>query len=361
LVLIEGIPGVICLCFAGRPIRFGLGVGCLLAANVYMLGNDDQNIVYAHRSFFGVQRVRLDKTNHGDYHVLIHGGIDHGRQNLDPEKRDRPISYFYPTNPIGQVFTNLKAMDSKPPYAVVGLGIGTLASFGRQDQVVHFYEIDPAVLHLSEPTDGRDPYFWYLQDAKKRGTKLDVILGDGRLKLNDAPEKFYQVIVLDAFSSDAIPVHLLTREAIKMYLSKLRDNGILVFNITNRYVNLEPVLADLAKEFDLVCLYQGDKYDKKLPDKFASDWVIMFPKKKHEQKVGEALLMLQGGPGLGMASVPWAALARTPQFDWPDPLATRLYLNASEHERVGQWTIAEPGGHPPWTDHFSDLIRAMRW
>jgi hypothetical protein len=375
LAVIVGIPLVICLCFVSRPLRFGLAVGCFLIAYVFMM-SDDSDIVYANRSFFSVQRVRVEESDAQRgvyYHVLLHGGIDHGRQYsyhlddkghkvVDKERRDKPISYFFPTNPIGQIFTNLKQLDSNPPYAIVGLGIGTMASYGRPGQVVHFYEIDPKVLELSEPSDGREPYFWYIHDAKERGVKLDVILGDGRLKLKDAPPKFYQVIVLDAFSSDAIPVHLMTKEAIAMYLTKLRDDGILVFNITNRYVRLAPILADLAKEFDLVCLTQADYNEERLAEKFPSDWVIMFPKKKRELQVAEALLMLQGGPGAGgVASVPWAAIPRTPQFDWPDPLTTRLYLNTSGKRRARQWVIAQPSGRPPWTDHFSDLIRAINW
>jgi hypothetical protein len=444
LALVEGIPLAICLCFAGRPVRLGLAAGCLVVANTFMLV-DESNIIYSNRSFFSVQRVRKDETKHGNYHVLIHGGIDHGRQNLDPAIRDRPISYFYPTNPIGQIFTSLKHLDeletetgarrfpdrrrpSQRPYAVVGLGIGTLASYGNKGQVVDFYEIDPAVLLLSEPTDGSEPFFWYLRDAKARGVKLDVKLGDGRLKITEAPEKYYQVIVLDAFSSDAIPVHLMTTEAVGMYLTKLRDDGILIFNITNRYVDLAPILADVARAHDLVCLYQGDYYDERVPDKFASDWVIMFPKKNKQQQVQEAMFMLQGGPGLGVAgSVPWTSLARLPQFDWTDPLTTRLALYpkgtkepdryrlsaraldnlrsdgvaeatlAKLHKlqdqvfltekaftdaigdtitkdewdpirsrlwsraREGSWVYVQPSGRPPWTDHFSDLLRAMRW
>jgi hypothetical protein len=219
----------------------------------------------------------------------------------------------------------------------------------------------------------------------------------------------------------------MTKEAIAMYLTKLRDDGILIFNLTNRYVNLAPVLADLAHEFNLVCLHQGDNYDKLVPDKFASDWVIMFPKKSRKLLTAEALLMLgTPGPG-GLASVPWAALSRTPQFEWTDPLTTRLFLTPGNNEeaerfrisdktltdlrmvgmsetilsklaklkdqvfwsdkdfraglaelltkaewepiqnrvlskaREGSWLIAVPSGRAPWTDHFSDLIRAMRW
>src|SRR5207245_5051195 len=127
---IDGIPVGICLCFAGRPVRLALGVVCLMAVNSLLL-SDESKTIYANRSFFSVQRVRVDENEYGRYNVLIHGGIDHGRQNLDPkyiaadrivdpydprEPRDQPISYFYPTNPIGQVFMRMRDMESKPPF-----------------------------------------------------------------------------------------------------------------------------------------------------------------------------------------------------------------------------------------------------
>jgi hypothetical protein len=173
--------------------------------------------------------------------------------------------------PMGQ----LANLWSEPPYAVVGLGIGTLASHAKPYQYVRFYEIDPAVVKLSLPGKGISPLFTYLQDAIDRQADLKVILGDGRLSLEKAPDHFYQVMVIDAFSSDAIPIHLLTEEAIQLYLKKLAPGGRLIFNITNRYVDLRPVLADLADKLDLEAYAFGDYDDNYIPDKFGSDWMVL--------------------------------------------------------------------------------------
>jgi spermidine synthase len=244
-------------------------------------------------------------------------------------------------------------MGTDPPYAVIGLGIGTLASYSHPGQVVDFYEIDRAVLDLSMPPEGRPTYFWYLQDALKRGTKLDVKLGDGRLKINEAPAHQYQVIVIDAFSSDAIPCHLLTKEAIEIYLSKLREDGILVFNITNRYVALAPVLADAAKELNLICLKQFDEHDPSNPDHFGSDWAVLFRRKDMKLAASEAAALVSGlQPGL-LSSVPWNGLRGATQIDWPSGLPQRL--------NPSKWEVPSPTGRPAWSDSFQDLVRAMTW
>ena len=351
ITLIAGIPAAICLCFLDRPVRLGLSIVCLLA--VYsILYRPDQDVIYSNRSFFGVQRVRRDvnEENGQTYNVLIHGGIDHGRQNIDPAKRDQPISYFYPTNPIGQVFVPMQRMESRPPYAVIGLGIGTLASYGKGGQKVHFYEIDPAVLRLSglsadtagnltELEDGTQTYFWYLRDALKRNVDLGVKLGDGRLRLQEAPKDFYQVIVVDAFSSDAIPVHLLTIEAIEMYLSKLRSDGILIFNVTNRYVNLPPVLADAARELDLVCLQQQDGFDRRIPDKFGSDWVILFRKRDRGPLIGQAAALIAAMQPDLLPVPPTTSLAMLPGQNYRDDLPSKL--------DYGKWKYPNPRAGPP--------------
>jgi hypothetical protein len=432
LILIEGIPMAICLGFAGRPLRLGLAVVGLFAANYFMLLRGETNFIYENRSFFSVQRVRVDDkrgengTGPGLYHVLIHGGIDHGRQNLAPgaaadramavsgvewfhpdNKRDQPISYFWPTNPIGQIYYQLRQSSDKPaPFAVVGLGVGTLASYAKPGQTVHFYEIDPAVLRLSGYEIGAngqlsqlpgDPYFYYLQDAKKRGVDLKVFLGDGRLKIMDAEEHLYKIISLDAFSSDAIPVHLMTKEAVKIYLSKLLPDGVLIFNITNRYVELAPTLADVAKEFDLVCLHQDDDYDSRIPDKFGSDWVIMFRKRpaaaqlaaeldvkkkasiasraadpKAVNEAGEsaaraarkemvadaAAVVASLQPAL-LPAVPAGGLVVVPMHDFPQRKDGAPYL--TQRINPWRWTRPQPTGQPPWRDSYSNLLRVMRW
>jgi hypothetical protein len=354
LLVIEGVPAAICLSFAGRPLRIGPAVVGLFLVNYFMLYSGETDYIYQNRTFFSVQRIRQDVSKLGTYNVLIHGGIDHGRQNVDPALRDQPISYFFPTNPVGQVFTQLKQMESNPPFAVVGLGTGTLASYANKGQTAHFYEIDPAVLHLSEPLEGGKTYFWYLHDAKKRGVDLDVKLGDGRLKIKDAPANYYQVIVLDAFSSDAIPAHLLTKQAIALYLTKLKEDGILVFNITNRYIRLAPVLADAAKELDLICLEQSDGYDARVPDKFSSDWAILFRKRKDTKQMSLDALTAISAPEPGMiSSLPWAGMVAAPSLDFPSGLPQLLDPR--------RWERVEPTGRPAWTDTYQDLISVMNW
>ena len=373
LVLIEGIPIGICLAFAGRPVRIGLAVIGLFTVNFFMLVYGDTGTIYQNRSFFSVQRVRLEvEPELGTYHILMHGGIDHGRQNLEPgpaaisamaaagipyfhpdNKRDQPISYFFPTNPIGQISMQLRNMESKPPFAVVGLGTGTMASYARPGQVMDIYEIDSAVLHLSEPPDGSEPYFHYIQDAKKRGVNLKVILGDGRLKIKDAPPKYYQMIVLDAFSSDAIPVHLMTKEAIALYLSKLKDDGILVFNITNRYVRLAPILADLAKEFDMICLQQGDSSDRNFPEKFGTDWAVLFPKPKNVDQMACKAASVLGGLAPGLDFAPFGALRAAANLDYQIPFPQRLDLS--------RWNHPRPSGRPVWTDHYQNMMPMINW
>ncbi|HYV36270.1 MAG TPA: hypothetical protein VE988_11235, partial [Gemmataceae bacterium] len=369
LLIVTGIPMFICICFAGRPVRIGLAViGLCLACLIEM--PKEETVIYENRSFFSVQRVKLDKPgNNKTYRVLVHGGIDHGRQDLDPATRDRPISYFLPSNPIGQVFSQMKEQDAlmppdkRMPFAVVGLGVGTLASYANRGQTAHIYEIDPAVLKLSgyelnengklTPHPTQEPIFYYLHDAINRGVKLDLFLGDGRLKLNeekikDEKKNLYQVIVLDAFSSDAIPVHLLTKEAIQMYLTKLRPDGILVFNITNRYVSMAPVLADAARELDLVCLQQADWGEKGNPESFGTDWVIMFQKKDTKKWANEGELFTAAVGG-----VPWAAMGSSPQMDWPYGLPLRL--------DPAKWNRQKDTGRPAWTDSYQDLMRALNF
>src|SRR5262249_12987779 len=149
---------------------------------------------------------------------------------------------------VGQVFAAFAEELRPQPVAVIGLGAGTLAAYGQTGQTLDFYEIDPLIKRIAS-----DPqYFTYLRDAQARGVKLDIILGDARLKLEQRigqeGAKKYGLLVVDAFSSDAIPIHLINREALDIYLANLAEHGILVFHISNRHLDLEPVLANLAKD-----------------------------------------------------------------------------------------------------------------
>jgi hypothetical protein len=262
-------PLVICYLFYERPVRFGLGIGAiLLAAGAYdgVYGRT----LYRARSFFGVHRVTLDPT--GSFRVLVHGDTVHGKQSVDPKRAREPLSYYYRTGPIGQVFEALHGDERLQKVGVVGLGTGALACYAESGQRWTFYEIDPAVVAIARDS-GQFTYFTVgpVQPA--------LVLGDARLKLARSAEQ-YGLLVIDAFSSDAVPIHLLTGEALQIYRDHLSADGILAFNISSRYFDLESVLANLASrgEPPLICLAQRDLAvgvnEKKL-GKAPSHWVVM--------------------------------------------------------------------------------------
>jgi hypothetical protein len=230
--------------------------------------------LYAERSFFGVYRVVLDKDQ--KHHVIFHGTTAHGSQNIDPLRRLEPISYYHWTGPAGQVFTTSSQSGSKAPVGVVGLGAGSLACYGTAGQEFVFYELDPVVERIA-----RSPrLFTYLRDCPP---KASVTIGDARVSLTGAPDRHYGVIVLDAFSSDAVPIHLLTREAVQLYISKLQNRGLLLFHISNRYFDLAAVLGKLASRLNLTALIQRDVQvteAEQADGKSPSIWVLIAREKQ---------------------------------------------------------------------------------
>ena len=262
-----GLGALACLAFARRPARFGLGIGAVLLAGTLPLGTEGRPL-HAARSFFGIHRVTLDPT--GTSHLLLHGTTLHGSQSLDPARRLEPLAYFHRDGPIGQVFATRSTLSVAGPIAVVGLGTGSLACHGRPGERWTFYEIDPVVERIA-----RDPrYFTFLRDCPP---EIGVVLGDARLTLPRAPRAHYRLIVLDAYSSDAPPVHLLTREALGVYLDRLTPGGLLAFNISNRHLDLEPVLGSLAREAGLVARIQRDVVgaEARALGRTPSTWLIM--------------------------------------------------------------------------------------
>jgi len=169
---------------------------------------------------------------------------------------------------VGQIFDTLPEEVTSQP-AVIGLGTGTMACYNKPGQQLTFYEIDPLIEDIARNTN----LFTYLRDCP--GEK-DVVLGDARLSLADyAPDGEYGMIVADAFSSDAIPVHLMTREAVDLYFDKLRSDGVMVFHISNRHLELETVLGNVAQDAGLACRAQFDADTENAPGKFGSHWVVM--------------------------------------------------------------------------------------
>jgi hypothetical protein len=222
------------------------------------------------------------------------------------------LAYFSRSGPIGQVFTEFSGDSAKRHVAIVGLGAGSLAAYGEHGQEFTFFEIDPVVRHIAQ-----DPnYFTFLRDSQ---AKVDIVMGDARLTLQEVPDKSYEMLVIDAFSSDAIPLHLLTREALQIYLNKTSDDCILAFNISNRYLDLEPILADLARDAGLVGRIQHDRSPTE------------------EQK--EA----------GKAPSIWAVMARRPSD------LGKLVRNIHWNELTGR------RDRKVWTDDFSNIFSVFKW
>jgi hypothetical protein len=256
--------GLLCLTFMRNPLRFGLALA-LAMVGVWTTTLDDVKVIHQERSFFGVNRVESEFFDL--VHIYKNGTITHGVQ-LSWAPRT-PVTYFHRTGPVGQLLDALPDRSVTDRAAIVGLGVGTMACLARRGDHWSFFEIDPAVVRVAE----NPKLFTYLRDCRGR---YDITVGDGRLKLGERPDGAFGLIALDAFSSDAVPVHLLTREALAGYAAKLRPHGVIAYNITNRYVNLEPVLGNLARDAGFACYEQQDDVigmDK--PGKYPSRWVVM--------------------------------------------------------------------------------------
>jgi len=302
-------PFLLCLSFSRRPVRFALGLGALI------FGFHFYTFPYSHaidsaRSFFGVYRIVPDEENHRL--LFVHGSTAHGIQNLNPATHTEPLSYYCRSGPLGQVFFHLQGQNSKFPVGVVGLGIGSIASYAQPGQFFTFFEIDPLVEKIA-----RDPkYFTILRDSPGA---LRVVIGDARLSLLHLPSERYRMLILDAFTSDSVPLHLLSREAFKLYLSRLEAHGLLAFHVSNRYLNLAPVLANLAA------------------DARASAWML------------DNTIITEEQAKEGCLPSTWIVVTCDP--------ADVASITSDSH-----WTAIHPDRRVGvWTDDFSNLVRVLRW
>jgi SAM-dependent methyltransferase len=216
------------------------------------------------RNFYGVLNVRDSGEGPDAMRVLSHGTIIHGKQFLDATRRDWPTTYYGLASGVGLALLDARAR-GRIRVGIVGLGAGTLASYGRRGDVFRFYDINPKVVELARTE------FSFLKDSP---AQVDVQLGDARLSLEREPAQNFDVLALDAFSSDAIPVHLLTLEAFRVYLRQLRPGGVLAVHISNRYLNLVPVAQEAARELSLE-LRQVDNDDDDDAGVYRSDWLLL--------------------------------------------------------------------------------------
>lgn len=212
-------------------------IGVVLAVRAYATLTEP-GVLLAERTFFGRYKV-MEYDFGGGFHALRHGSTLHGAQSLEPQRRREPLTYYLGHGPLGQIFSATAAQQGRRRVAVVGLGTGTTSAYARPGEDWTFYEIDPGIVRIARDS----AYFSYLTDAR---APMRIVLGDARLSLARETDRQYDLILLDAFSSDAIPVHLVTREALETYLARLAPGGVIAFHVSNRYLNLEPVVAALA-------------------------------------------------------------------------------------------------------------------
>ncbi|MBT3495058.1 MAG: fused MFS/spermidine synthase [Rhodospirillaceae bacterium] len=251
-----------------RPLLFGLAIAAILSSGAY---DDRSDEIAISRGFFGVNRVVARGSGDSSVLVFKHGTTKHGVQYTDPARQRIPLAYYHAKGPMGQV---LLALDNRfDQVAVVGLGVGTAACYERPGRQWTFYEIDPLVVTLARDQG----HFHYLTDCAPQAR---IVIGDGRLSLareaavgNNAPS--FDLLILDAFSSDAIPLHLVTREALAVYLSRLAPGGLIMFHISNRHINLRPVLADLAADAGIVAYVQRNHPKGRDKYHYGSSWVAM--------------------------------------------------------------------------------------
>lgn len=260
-----GVPLILGFLAVDRPIRYALSLGAVfLAAHVTEI-NSPGNVILSHRSFFGVHRVI---SVEGEFHSLFHGNTAHGKQSLDPEKAATPLAYYHPTGPIGQLMGGARRFGN---VGLVGLGVGSLAAYGNPGDKYAYFEIDPIVISIAN-----DPkLFTFLRDSQ---AEVRIVEGDARLTIRNEPESSFDLIVLDAFSSDSIPIHIITREALALYLGKLQQGGMIAIHISNRYIDLQQPLAHSARELGLRALVRADldvEDEEAQEGKDRSTWVAL--------------------------------------------------------------------------------------
>jgi SAM-dependent methyltransferase len=234
------------------------------------------NTLYQERTFFGVLSVResvlTNEQNEPEkFHEFYHGTTKHGAQRLTSSHMLTPLTYFSRPGPIGQVFSVFGNVDQNWEIGVVGLGAGTLNCYAKPTQNWTFYELDPLVVDVAS----NPKYFTYISRCNP---KVNMRVGDARVSLEKDPDQKFDLYIIDAFSSDSIPTHLLTQEAIQLYFKKLKPNGILALHITNRHLALKKVLADHAKQLHYDALLQEFVPQQEIPLVAATDWVVMAKK-----------------------------------------------------------------------------------
>ena len=295
---------------ARRQRAFALSSGALLL--VPFLLPSRETVLRETRTFFGVHRVVFDRSQ--ARHVYTQGTTIHGLQSLGAGRARVAGAYFHATGPAGEVLGKIRPRR----VGLVGLGVGSLAAYAEAGQHFSFYEIDPEVARIaSDPS-----LFTFLSDARSRGATIDIGLGDGRIRLVEAPAQSFDLLVLDAYSSDVVPTHLLTREAFALYEQRLRPGGFVLLNVSNRYLDLGRVVGAVVDSLGLVGWERLDTLDTA------------------EQR------LLQARDGKAVSR--WIVIGRSNRDLEP------LGLGA-------EWRRLAARGTSVWTDDYVNIVGALRW
>jgi SAM-dependent methyltransferase len=288
-----------------RPFRLALTVFVLIVptyAWIYI----NNNLVYKKRSFFGTHTVSRLNSKAGPLQLLSHGTTYHGAQFVGGYMACEPLTYYNRKGPAGRVMKLLDGRASRPQVAVIGLGAGSFAAYGKNRDIT-FYEIDPVVAESAVNPE----LFNFLTRC---GSDVEIVLGDGRIRMGDAPDGYFDLVVLDAFTSEAVPVHLLTREAVRLYIRKLKPDGLLLIHLTNSHLDLHRQVAAIARAENLHARIFHDPGDRRM--------------------------------GLLHQFSTYALV-------YQDPHDERL-------TKLPGWDILEDDGMRAWTDSYSNLFEIMR-
>ena len=310
MFVIFGLPLVLTYIFVNRPVRFALSLGAVMLASSFYSALHGYTL-HAERNFFGTIKVTYDSK--GPFHRLYHGTTVHGLQFLEPTRQKEALTYYHTEGPFGDVIRLYKSRPAFNTVGIIGLGVGSMLAYAEPHEKWTYFEIDPAILKIAKDED----YFTYFKNT--HAGKLDVILGDARLCLKEVPDNYYGLLVLDAFSSDVIPTHLLTREALQIYLSKIAGKGIIAINISSRYLDLTSVIRDLASDAGIYCLKRNDVNtgtNGSVTGKYSSQWIVMSR----------------------------------------DPKTFGFLLTDTRWERLSVNPHAEP-----WSDDFSNILKVLKW
>jgi hypothetical protein len=304
------LPLSLCFLLRHHPRHFAAGLFAVIVLPGLIRGQGP-SLLLRHRNFFGISTV----TREAGLGViqLEHGVTVHGRQYLD-EKRSRvPLTYYHPSGPAGDIFQIVAKQQNARRIAVVGLGVGSLASYATTAQEWTFFEIDPFIVTLARDMK----HFSFL--SQSRAKRLSVEIGDARLRLEEMEPGSYDLLTLDAFSSDAIPMHLLTRESLHLYLSRVREGGIVAMHVSNQYLDLRPVISRLAQDAGV------------------------------EGYIREHSEISDQDRDASVAPSTWVVLTK-------DPAAAKGLLATGLWERL----VALPGD-PLWTDDSASVLPLLRW